>query len=183
MEGLVLVTPPQTNLVVSVADTKQHLRIEADFTDDDTYIQNCIDTAVANLETYMNRHILNQSWRFILDIFPLTIKFPVVGVTSVTSVTYTDINGESQELSNENYIADMYSAVQSITFVNPPSGSNVQINFNCGYIDTASVPMPIKQAIMVLAAFYYRNRLPLTDNVKLDTAEALVYPYRLLEFE
>lgn len=190
MSALVVVTPPQNNLVVSVAEAKTHLRIESSFTDDDTYIANCISASVQSLEVYMNRKCLNQTLSLYLDSFPpknVKMPFPIIGITSITSVTYLDNEGEQQTLSSDSYIVDLASVPQAITFIDTPEiqdrlSLDVHINFTCGYASANVVPDPIKQAVLIQTAFYYRTRTPTTDNSRLDSAEALVYPYKLLEF-
>ena len=190
MSALVVVTPPQNNLVVSVAEAKTHLRIESSFTDDDTYISNCISAAVQSLEVYMGRKCLNQTLSWYLNSFPfkdVRVQLPIIGVTAITGVTYMDENDEQQTLSNDCYIVDVASNTQAITFTEVPDikkslSLDVHINFTCGYENANKVPDPIKQAVLIQTAYYYRNRTPGNDNPRLDSAEALVYPYRLLEF-
>lgn len=189
MTTLNVTTEPETNLVVSLAEAKEHLRIVPDNTVDDAYITALIEVAVTYLEIYMRRPLMPQSWTWGLSNFPIyKFYFPLTGVTGVTEVSYYDESNEKQVVSPDLYILNLLANPQEMMFINTPTDISltalapIRIVFNCGYATKEDIPKAIKQAILVMVAYYYRNRLPANDNVKLDTAEALVYPYRLLEF-
>ena len=48
------ITPPET-AAVSLADAKAHLRIEADWTDEDAYIATLLEVATASVENFTGR--------------------------------------------------------------------------------------------------------------------------------
>lgn len=67
--GLSLVTPPVVE-PVSVEQAKKHLRLDADFMDDDDYVKSLIMVARGITEGYIRRAIIKQKWCLTMDRFP-----------------------------------------------------------------------------------------------------------------
>jgi len=84
-----LVTPP-TSLPVTLAETKDHLRIESTFTDDDAYIRSLIHVATVQAESITRRKLVTQTWKAFYDDWPKDWKLPYGQLQSVTHVKYTD---------------------------------------------------------------------------------------------
>jgi uncharacterized phiE125 gp8 family phage protein len=111
-----------------------------------------------------------QTWELYLDAFPCgPIKLPLTPVVDVVSVGYADADGVDQVVDPASYVVDnkSYDA-----WVVPVSGyawpaslatiNAVTMQFRAGYVGTATVPAPIKLAIMLLAGHWYENREAVT---------------------
>lgn len=189
-------TPPTDEAIkalLPLADFKAHLRI----TDD-------LEDAIAEtmlIETYrvmdgrdgfLGRAVLPQSWRLVLDCFPTVIVLPLPDLIAVTSITYLDTAGDPQTLPAEDYaiIEAHRSKVIPAKGKTWPSTWDfpgaVEVIYQAGYADPASVPPPIKRAIMMQAATIFENRESvLISNFAMRPLAAaidLLTPYREHEF-
>jgi uncharacterized phiE125 gp8 family phage protein len=167
--GLTLTTA-HAERVVTVEQAKQHVRVDSD--DDDRYIDSLILAATRLAESETRHSFLDTTWTYKLDGFldPDTgrsdpIRLPRRPVDSITSITYVDGAGATQTLA-----ASVYSI---LTDVEPPGlilrvdqswpatraqYEAVTIVFVAGYGDPADVPDPIKQAVLMTVADWYRGR-------------------------
>lgn len=164
MAKLTLVTGP-TGRVISADDIRTHARIDA--TDEDTYLEGLSDAAEAEAEAYTWRKLLQQTWDQTYDAFadPLFLRYPPLHFSGVTSVTYTDSNGDAQTLATSVYEAGEEDGIAVVrrkyneVWPTPRSHEDVvTVRFVCGYGAASAVPERIKQAIRIHAAHYYRNR-------------------------
>lgn len=191
---LVLQTAPTTE-PVTTAEAKTHLRVT--ISDDDTYIGTLITVARRHVETITGRALINQTWDYFLDNFPSgdKIVIPLPRLSSVTSVKYTDKDNVQTTFAASKYIVDTNNEPGQIvlaygeswpTFTPRPINA-VEIRFVAGYgSGAASVPEGIKQAMLLLIAHWYENREPINiGNIVTEipeTANALLWPYRVLQF-
>lgn len=163
-----LVTAP-TERVISVDDIRTHARIDA--ADEDTYLEGLSDAAEAEAEAYTWRKLLTQTWDQYFDGFadPLHLRFPPLYTTDehngVTSVTYTDTNGDAQTLATSVYEVAEKDGIATVRRKYNQSWPTtlghedvVTVRFVCGYGAASAVPERIKQAIRIHANHYYRNR-------------------------
>lgn len=187
MDGLILVTGPSGD-VVTLAEAKTHLRVT--HSNDDTYITALLSSVITNIESESNLKILTQTWKQVLDDFPCgnQVKFMLDPVSSVTSVTYVDENGDTQTMSVSDYQFVSWRRPQRLYRGEDLSDwpttkvgrmGSVQITFVVGYANAAAVPEPIKQAIKVELADMYWKRLPAEKKPLLTSSERLIQPYRL----
>lgn len=158
-------TPGSGNL--TVASLKTHLRVDSSA--DDTYIGILIRAAVQFVQQRTGRALLPSTWRQRLDNFPCSLE-PIFLLRSplraVTSITYTDSDGDTQTVDSATYTA---------TDGDPPAISlavnsqwpldailcrrgAVTINFTAGYDDTAAIPTCLVHAVYLLVAHWYENR-------------------------
>jgi Phage gp6-like head-tail connector protein len=134
---------------VTLARAKQQCRIDAGMTDDDDLISSVyIPAARRFVEKYLSRALFNQTWRRMLDNFPLAASYdvsispadrwnwPLYGGTwnrlvidlpggwarKIVSITYLDVNAQVTTLDPSTYRADFTSEPCRIT---PPSSSMV----------------------------------------------------------
>ena len=129
-----------------------------------------ITTARMQAEEKTGRALITQTWIAKLDDWPYCdegqrIQLPVQKVQSITSITYTDTNGDSQTLAADQYqLTGWDSSIIAPTYgVVWPSLYNdvdvVTITWAAGYGDDASdVPEPIKSWIIMQAGTLYENR-------------------------
>lgn len=156
-----------TSAVVTAAEFKTHARIY--HTQDDTYIATLILVATQCIEHETRRALINRSFALQLEGFPADgeIVLPRSPLSSVTSVTYTDTAGATQTVSSGDYHTYSVNGVGRVVLSSTASwpttlntgGLDVSVNFTAGYGATsASVPVALKQAVLLQATHLYDNR-------------------------
>jgi uncharacterized phiE125 gp8 family phage protein len=163
LHGFSLVTPPATDLVVTLAETKLALRVDG--TDLDAELTRLIRSATRQAETEMRRALLTQTWQLTLDGFPAcgAIQLPF-GCTSVTSVQYVDEAGATQTLAGTSYHVDVTRApgrlvrADSVTWPTIDVRPNaVTVTIVCGFGAVADVPAEVKDWILAHVGARLRN--------------------------
>jgi uncharacterized phiE125 gp8 family phage protein len=190
---------------VTLEQAKAHLAIDADDFDD------LLSGYIASIRAYLDgrdgilgRALIAQTWDYKLPCFPSVIELPLPPLQSVTSITYTDANGDTQTLSPSAYqvsgiggsqrgcIAPAYGTRWPVTRDMPEA---VTVRFVAGYPDdggsppdlAANVPPAIKQAIMEMVADLWANRETVSPDqtyavVMPATAKALLAPFKAWRF-
>jgi uncharacterized phiE125 gp8 family phage protein len=190
MTSFTLITPPAAE-PVTLADTKQHARI--DTTADDTLVTNLITGARQWAESYTNRAFINQTWQMALDFWPAAMEEwwdgmrdgPITGLDrvgyislprppliSVTSVEYFDNTDTGTVWDSSNYFVDtvrqpgrLALRLGAIWPVPTRITNGIVITYVAGYdSDGTSVPEPIKTAIRQLVTHWYEHRGEATLN-------------------
>jgi uncharacterized phiE125 gp8 family phage protein len=152
---------------VDLAEAKLHLRV--DTTADNTLITSLITAAREWIEENCARALVNQTWDLYLDEFPAgeEIVLPRPPLSSVTAVYYTPDGSTQQTFAASNYTVDTVSEPGRIVLDSDAAWpgdtlipvNGVQVRFVAGYGATgASVPRPIRQALLMLVGHYYENR-------------------------
>lgn len=98
---------------LSVAEAKLWLRV--DDSADDALIAGLIEENRRRAERVTGRALVTQSWRLYLDAFPDVIEVEMPPLASVASITYADVNGDTQTLATTVYEVDSYSTPARIT--------------------------------------------------------------------
>lgn len=165
--NLTLVTPP-ASAAITLAEAKTHLRVEHDVEND--YLPGLVAAAealVSGRDGWTGRALLPQTWRMTLPGFPVgdCIRLPFPPLVSVTHVKYYDTNNAQQTFSADNYAVVTTDTPGKVELLATKGWSSaysrydaVEVQFVCGYADAASVPAPIKHAILIVLAALYRNR-------------------------
>jgi uncharacterized phiE125 gp8 family phage protein len=172
---------------VSLAEAKAHLKV--DYSADDDYITALITAARQQAEEYTNLALIDTTYEQAFDGFPATTRLnpyqslvlwrsPLI---SVTSVVYTAEDGTSITEDAANYKVDTYRRPPSVSPVYGYSWQSAQdipasvvVTFRAGYADADSVPVAIKQALLLMIGSWYDNRedsvynLPTQSRVMLD---------------
>ena len=186
----VLVTPPASSLV-SLAETKAHLRVE--HAEEDALIQGMIDAATSHLDGYhgrAHRALVTQTWRQDFAEFCDKLRLPLHPVASVSSVTYIDTAGVQQTLASTEWqlLADErggYVATRPGKFW-PALGDAVpavSVTYIAGQ-SASDVPKAIKQAMLLIIGDWHRNRetVAMAAGMKSipssGTVDALLAPFR-----
>jgi uncharacterized phiE125 gp8 family phage protein len=163
-----VVTGPAAEPVLS-ADAKTHLRV--DTTDDDTYIGTLITVARTSVERWIQRSLITQTRALTLPDWPSVIRLPMGPVKSITHVKYYDSYDVLQTLSASSYQTDLVSEIPRIALAPGESWPTIDdelfnpiiVTYSAGYGDTgASVPAPIKQAILLMIGHFYESREAVT---------------------
>lgn len=190
MSSLSLVTPPQQE-PISLQEAKEHCRIDLD--DEDGLLSGYITAARQHVEDVTGRQLITATWALTLDGWPCFIDVPKAPLVTVSSIAYLDTSGTSQTLATNQYrieagtgpTAGRARITREYSVVWPTLrsvGSTVTVTFTAGYGTSGDkVPMPIRQAMLLLIGHWYRNRESVTGDVvnELPQAfDALIGPYR-----
>ena len=149
---------------VSVSDIKSHLRIDDD--EEDTLIGDYGASAERAVEAELAIAILAQTLVLRLDRFPAwRIRLPRPPLTSVTSITYIDTDGNSQTWASSNYTVNTFTTPGEIVLafgkswpVTRSIPNAVVVTYVAGYADVDALPAMIKSAVLLTAGEIFENR-------------------------
>jgi uncharacterized phiE125 gp8 family phage protein len=187
--SLKLITAPATNPVDS-ATVKAHLRVIG--TSEDALIDLYTTAATGALDGVnglLGRCLVTQTWEYVLDSFPSPeIKIPLPPLQSITSIKYIDTAGAEQTLDSARYAVDTASdpgwvVVDEDGWPDTSDTANaVTIRFVAGYGAAASVPAPLRSAILLHVGDLFENRQIGAEKQLFvnDAYDRLTYPYRKL---
>jgi len=185
---LVLTAAPAAE-PVSVSEAKQYLRIDSAV--EDPVVASLILAARLHIEGALDIAMVTQSWTLVLDQWPADgrVSVPLGPLQGVDSVKVHDADEVAQTVSPQTYMVDLSSLrprlVRNSGAVWPTPGrpaNGIEIAVTAGYGDTPeTVPQPIRQAVLLLAAHWYEQREPVVfdqpDELPHGVAD-LLKPYR-----
>ncbi len=158
----ILVSGPQAEPVTR-EEAKAHARIDG--ASEDARIDALIAAARADVENRTGRALMTQSWRIVRDGVPRggVVRLAPAPVISVDAVTLYGADGTPQVASADEYEVDLVSApgrllLRSGRFWGARAMNGLEIDVTCGYGDAADVPAPLKQAILMLTAYWFEQR-------------------------
>lgn len=174
-------TVAPSELAVSLAEARQQLRVDTTgspaVAEDDDIITTLIDAITQDLDAgtgWLGRAICPQTWRLSLSQFPSVIRIPFPPLISVVSLTYTDLNGDVQTMTEgtdfrvvkEEGIAAAPACIVPVYLGTFPAArtdfDTVQLVFQCGYGAgsplAADVPDIIKRYILSALTVAYDTR-------------------------
>lgn len=164
--GLTQTVAPESQ-PLTLAEVKRHLRI--DHTDDDVYILDyLIPAAREYVEDETERQLITATWVLKLQRFPAAgepLRIPRPKLQTVSSITYY-IDDVSTTLSSTAYsvlTTEEPGVVEESTLDNWPDTDcrrdAVTVTYTAGYGAAASsVPLRIKQAMLLLIGNWYEHR-------------------------
>jgi len=178
---------------VTLAEVKAQLSIDTADTLVDAIITRRITEARQWAENYIGRAIIQCTWEIVLDEFPHEIELAYSPAISVTSVIYTDPAGATQTVdpldyyldtdSIPNWILPAYGKDWPATL---PTANAVRARYISGYADAASVPGPIKEAIMLIVGHWMRYQGAVESGVNItripNAVECLLIQYKVFNF-
>ncbi len=196
--GLIQTLAP-TAEPVTLAEAKNHLRVDDDLVDDDALIGILIATARRYGEMLTGRSWITQKWRLQLDAFysggdmGAVIELDKGIVQSVDSITYLDMSSTQQTMDLTQLAQDLVSMPARISpkfgtvwpIALPQIGA-VQINYTAGYGATeAAIPEGIRQWVLLrLTSLYeHRGEAEVVSRGKLEPlpwVDGLLDPYKVL---
>lgn len=179
-----LITAPTVS-PIDVSYAKDHLKSLVD--DDDVLIQSWIAAAAQYFEEQTNRQIMQATWEYWLDAFPVErkIELPHPPLMSVLSVKYVSSDGSILDFTGGSPEAPLWQTKaptgpharrgwiepiegQSWPTAREESGA-VRIQFLAGYGDTTGdVPDLIKAALLLLVGQLDRYRSEISDGASLQ---------------
>jgi len=154
---------------LTIADVESHCQMGTIIDDQKLAVNGMIVAARKWVENRIWRQCCTATWKAYLDGFPAEIQIrDKLPVQSVSSIQYTDENGDTQTLSSANYQVDCVSE-DSPARIMPAYGcswpttrgstyNTVTITFVAGYGGREDVPQPIKNAMLLLLADWHENR-------------------------
>jgi uncharacterized phiE125 gp8 family phage protein len=161
------VTDSASDMPVSLAEAKAHLRIVSD--SEDSLIGALITAAVSMCEAYAGLSFATCERTVKMDRFPCgDIILPYGPVQEIISFSYTDSDGTETPITG--YSVDKDSGITRLRAVDgftrttwPMAGSvpnSVKVVYQAGYDDVSGVPLPpqVKSAILMQIATLYENR-------------------------
>ena len=172
MYGLTVTTAP-TIEPLTTAQAKTHCEIPQADNNHDAYIDTLIQAAREAFELRTNRALINRTLTLTLDYFPIgnvPLYLPQSPVSSVTSISYLDPDGNSQTWATSNYMLASntdparvllkYFKIWPITYYQAQA---VTVVYVAGYGATAaSVPARCIHAMKLLIRHWFENRSPVT---------------------
>lgn len=158
-----------TSAVITASEFKTHARVY--HTQDDTYIATLILVATQCIEHETRRALINRSFTLQLEGFPAggEIILPRSPLSTIDSIQYTDAFGNAVNLFNSVWHTYSVNGIGRVVLKSTQAWPNtlgtgaldVSVNFTAGYGSTsASVPVALKQAVLLQATHLYDNRTP-----------------------
>lgn len=190
MQPPVQIIPP-TYAVVSLEEAKQHCRIDAEMTDEDSLVEGLVNGATQYLEKILGFAFVIANWRQDFSEFSDCVRLPLrPAVPESVVITYRDEDDAEQTLSSSVYsvIADEHGHYIELndgeswpsTFTRNDA---VSVFFDAGN-EVSDVPDPLKIAVKLLLGAWYENREQTVIGVSVSqlpmsvAVEAIISPYR-----
>jgi uncharacterized phiE125 gp8 family phage protein len=174
-----LVTPPVME-PVTLTEVKRYLRI--DFTDDDALLGILITAARQEVEQFLRRALITQTWDLILDWGPAWVELPYPPLQSVVNIFIRQLDQTEFTVPSTTYYvmpgSRMVGLVPSAIWPVHITPWGWRCQFVAGYgTDPSTVPAAIKVVMYNMIAFAYEQRT-MIGAIPLATQQALL-PYRV----
>lgn len=155
--------------LLAVDEAKHYLRIT--HTADDFDLIRMIATATAEAEEIMGRALARRTYDYTLDAWPSerSLPLPMPPLVSVTSITYTDVDGTTATFSSASYLVATWQSPGAVVLktgydwpsVTLREAGAITVRYVAGY-EYASIPARWKQLVAGLVGidFEQRNLLP-----------------------
>lgn len=156
-------THPPTEQPVTLAEMKEHLRVQHDA--EDVVIFNLVNAATESVENRIGKAFVDQTWAYSFYSPSGVVFLPKVPLIEVESITYFDVDGVEQTEDLDNYWVNSYVDKAA---VEPRSGfawpttairrDAITIAFRAGYGSQGAVPNDLKTAVMMTVQHWFHNR-------------------------
>lgn len=151
---------------VSLAEAKQHLRVDHDA--DDTLIMRLIATARVDCENTARRCFVTQTRELVFESWPTSpgFRLPMPPLQSIESITYKDQDGATQTYPASSYFVYPNIEPGSVVLKLNASWPSVQLapgpaitcRYVAGYGLAVAVPEHYKSAMLLMIGHLYENR-------------------------
>jgi uncharacterized phiE125 gp8 family phage protein len=188
----VLVTGPSVE-PITTSEAKTHLNVSG--TSKDTYIGTLVVTARRQIERYLNRALINQSWKVYYDCWKHELLIPFGKLSTVTTVKYYNEAGTLTTLDANTYYWVVTTTEpgrivrkHDVTYPELQDGrpDAIEIAFTAGFGAAGSaVPDDIKHAMKLLITNYYEHRgdIVIGQVNKIPSyVTDLIHSYKLYQF-
>jgi uncharacterized phiE125 gp8 family phage protein len=157
---------------ITLAELRTHLR-EPDHAED-AFLNTLISAAVEWCEGYTWSKLCSQTWDEYFDGFASPLPLWYSPVSAITSVTYTDTDGDAQtlaatvyELGNDNGKGTCRLKYDQTWPSTRGHADVVTVKYVTGYGAASAVPTPIKHAIKLLCGHLFENREQTIESIGL----------------
>lgn len=177
---------------IVLSDLKTNLRILT--TDQDTLLQSLIYTAIDDAQTMTGRQFARATYTAYLDAYPssgeieidrgpvdaiTTVKYYAPGAVTLTTLASTKYQLDNVELTARLRFLESFS-------VDKDKMNVIEIEFTAGWVDMASIPSSIKDAVILLASERYLNpgnaMLNFGSSIRVTAAERLLRKIKIQRY-
>ena len=151
--------------LITLAQAKQQLKLDAAFDIEDALIKEYIDAAISAAENYTNTSIYQAKFKVTSPNFENNYCFPNSPISSIETVKYLGEDNVEQSLDvskyelrpKDKYVSKIfYEEFKDLPKVYSRSNA-VSITVIAGYT-SETLPKSLRQAIMLLIGTFYTNR-------------------------
>lgn len=171
---------------LTLDELKAHLRVI--HRNEDALIEGYLQAARELVEKLTGAALITQRWQLRLDAFRPCIDVWLFPVQRIEKIEYINSTNERTEfdLDQARLLADKPARIVPVHGERWPATLTVpgavQITLKAGWEDPEAVPMPFRQAILLLAGHWYANREAVSDQAMHEIPmgiKALLSQYRL----
>lgn len=151
---------------VSLVEAKAFLRVDDDA--EDGLISTLITAARLHVEGITGRALVAQSWRVVLDAWPRDriVTLPVGPLSSLTAIRAYDANGDAVTVPLAQFQPETGTGAARLPLPASVAGmpllrerQGIEVDYVAGFgVDATSVPADLRQALLVLVAYWFENR-------------------------
>jgi uncharacterized phiE125 gp8 family phage protein len=165
--SLILITPPAA---APISIQEIHAQCRVDDVSEDALLAAYVRSATDAVEQMTGLRLIDQTWEYTIDAFPERcgwIRLPLAPLLALVSIVYLDTQGVAQTLPVQSYLLDGLGSTTPARIILAPNQQwpstwhglgSVMIRFRTGWIDHNGVPEALRQAIMMLAAYWFGQR-------------------------
>ncbi len=170
---------------VTLERAKEFLRVDGNT--EDMLIAELITASRLRLEQMLNASLITRARLYRSHkIFSHCLYVNHSPITAVTKVSVVDSGGQETEIPQEDYLVNLRAAPTTLTLTERRNFSgyvqnavDVIVEVEAGYGESSDdVPMPLRQALMLLLAQAYEFRDQDTERPVPMLVDALLMPYR-----
>lgn len=152
---------------ITLAQAKKQAELDDGDTRHDDFMKTLIRTATGDVEQFLHRRLITQTWNYYLNRWPWhdSFELPFGSLQSVTSTIYKDEDGDETTFSSDDYIVDTESEPGRIVLGFNKSwptdtlfpSNPIKVEFTCGYF--------IGDTWVTLTAYAENDQvMPVTEN-------------------
>lgn len=149
-----ITTSPESE-PVTLAEAKRHVRVDS--TDDDDYLTSLISVARNHVEKYCGAYLATQTVEMKAEDWRDMAHLPVYPVQSITTIAYTDTNGDAQTLADTVYELRDAAVVLKYGQIWPAIQAGSLITLTA-VVGATSMQPAVKHAIQVRIGDLYETR-------------------------
>lgn len=157
---------------ISLAEAKEHMRVDS--SDEDGLIAGLITAAREYSEKLQGRAYVTRTYEYVTDV-ATTVELPMPPCVTMSKIEALDETDSWVEATGTLWL---YNTCAKVISIEVPAGAKaVRITYTAGYGGAADVPQTIKQALLLLVAYWYENREAAVGGTDVKT---LPYAYQAL---
>lgn len=147
---------------VTLAEAKAFLRLDDEA--EDGLVSTLITAARLHVEGITGRALMAQSWRVVLDGWPVdrSVKLPVMPLVSVTAVTAYDADGVGHEVPLAQFWPESGKLLLPMNVAGMPmlrERRGIEVDYVAGFgSEPGDVPADIRQALLALVGYWFEHR-------------------------